>query len=327
MGHNFTLSSNVFTGGLGIFVYSEGIASAIAITAVETILNNPSQFELNSDARASLQYELDLYSNVWLDDFQDWYNSGAIFNSLNPNIISGMWLNFKDSGGSAFATKFFLPLDPQHESRLSPVLDGAQGVNGKHTFFAALVSAAMKEDQYSTFVNDYHFPIDQSFFNQAYQELFNILYDVDADGIESDYDNCPETPNGSDGGTCTEGSNAFIGEPCMNDTDCGDGGFCSMEQEDLFPPQGNNIGDACDCECDFDCSGGVDANDVTAFLGDFGRSTFNNPCTNTTPCNGDVDCNVNVDAGDIVMFLQDFGRSPFNNPCPTCVAGAWCVYP
>ena len=100
-----------------------------------------------------------------------------------------------------------------------------------------------------------------------------------------------------------------------------------MNQEDTYPPEGNRIGDACDCESDFDCSGGVDANDVTAFLGDFGRSTFNNPCTNSAPCNGDVDCNGNVDAIDVYKFLEDFGRSHFNNPCPPCHVEPWCVYP
>jgi hypothetical protein len=119
--------------------------------------------------------------------------------------------------------------------------------------------------------------------------------DTDKDGIPDSQDNCPATPNSL--------------------------------QEDTYPPQRNNIGDACDCECDFDCSGGVDANDVTAFLGDFGRSTYNNPCTNASPCNGDVDCNGSCDADDVSMFLQDFGRSQFNNPCPTCVTEPWCVYP
>ena len=141
-------------------------------------------------------------------------------------------------------------------------------------------------------------------------------------------DNCPYIPNGSGGGTCVRGD--YIGASCMiprgNRWECGTNGFCSMDQEDTYPPQGNGIGDACDCECDFDCSGGVDANDVTAFLRDFGRSTFFNPCTNGNPCNGDVDCNTSVDAFDVNKFLEDFGRSPFFNQCPPCVAGDWCVY-
>jgi len=119
--------------------------------------------------------------------------------------------------------------------------------------------------------------------------------DPDADNISSFCDNCPEIANPG--------------------------------QDDTFPPGRNGIGDACDCECDFNCDGNVDATDVDSFLTDFGRSPFNNPCTNADPCNGDVDCDVNVDADDVTMFLQDFGRSQFNNPCPECVAGAWCAYP
>jgi hypothetical protein len=81
------------------------------------------------------------------------------------------------------------------------------------------------------------------------------------------------------------------------------------------------------CEVDFTCDGDVDADDVTLFLVDFGRNTFNNPCTNADPCNGDVNCDVNVDAFDVGTFLEDFGRSQFSNPCPACVTGDWCVYP
>jgi hypothetical protein len=36
------------------------------------------------------------------------------------------------------------------------------------------------------------------------------------------------------------------------------------------------------------------------------------------PCTADFDCNGNVDADDVTTFLSQFGRSPFNNPCPDC---------
>ena len=119
--------------------------------------------------------------------------------------------------------------------------------------------------------------------------------DLDDDGITNANDNCPETPN--------------------------------QLQEDTYPPQGNGIGDACDCECDFDCSGGVDSTDVTAFLVDFGRNEFSDPCTSDSPCNGDCECDTDVDSDDVENFLEDFGRFQSNNPCPPCVAGDWCVYP
>ena len=122
-----------------------------------------------------------------------------------------------------------------------------------------------------------------------------IDHDGDEDGIPDNQDNCPNTPN--------------------------------PLQEDTYPPQGNNIGDACDCETDFNCNGSVDANDVTAFLVDFGRSRYNDPCSNDNQCNGDVDCNSAVDALDLDKFLEDFGRSRFNNPCPACEVGDKCRYP
>jgi hypothetical protein len=115
-----------------------------------------------------------------------------------------------------------------------------------------------------------------------------------------------------------------------NDTVCGDVDNCpslaNSDQLDTSPPQGNGIGDACDCEGDFDCSGTVDASDVTSFLADFGRNQFVNPCTGGSPCNGDFNCDGNVDATDVTKFLEDFGRNQFNNPCPACVVQFWCSY-
>jgi hypothetical protein len=45
-----------------------------------------------------------------------------------------------------------------------------------------------------------------------------------------------------------------------------------------------------------------------------------------SPGTADFSCDGNVDADDVTMFLEDFGRSQYNNPCPACVAGDWCVY-
>jgi hypothetical protein len=151
---------------------------------------------------------------------------------------------------------------------------------------------------------------------------------------------CTETDQCS-GGTCVGSGDPCTPQACDEATDTciddsdSDGVFDNEDncintpnpgQEDTFPPQGNGIGDACDCEADFTCNGNVDAADVGAFLADFGRSTFFNPCINAAPCNGDFDCNGSVDALDVSKFLEDFGRSLFNNPCPACVAGDWCVY-
>jgi hypothetical protein len=177
-------------------------------------------------------------------------------------------------------------------------------------------------------------------------EISEVCYyenptDVDGDGIENDpgdatansmyvssflaeEDNCSEAPNGPFLGTCTKGN---VGSTCIANEACGVDGICSMYQEDSYPPQGNGIGDACDCEGNFDCDSDCDGTDAATFKMDFGRSTFLDPCTNEDQCKGDFDCDVDVDGTDAALFKVDFGRSGFNNPCPACVVEDWCVYP
>jgi hypothetical protein len=161
--------------------------------------------------------------------------------------------------------------------------------------------------------------------------------DCDEDGDTCLTGVCDTSVLGSSADPCCTSPACLDAPICLdNDTD-GDGivnisDNCPNDynpaQEDTYPPGGNGIGNACDCEADFDCNGTVDATDVASFLADFGRSSFFNPCSNADPCDGDFDCNVNVDAADVTVFLTDFGRNQFNNPCPACQAGDWCVpYP
>ena len=147
-------------------------------------------------------------------------------------------------------------------------------------------------------------------------------------GILSEEDNCPLTPNGPLAGTCTAGSADILARPCMEDNECGLNGFCSMAQEDTYPPGDDGIGDACFlCEADLDCDRDVDGSDAATFKEDFGRSLFNRRCIAGDPCNGDFTCDGDVDGSDATAFKQDFGRSQFQNPCPQYEAGEWCVYP
>jgi len=126
--------------------------------------------------------------------------------------------------------------------------------------------------------------------------LYGTPNNVDCDSIPDGEDNCPDHYNPG--------------------------------QEDTYPPQGNGIGDACDCEANFDCDQSVDAGEVMTFLQHFGRSQYNRPCSNQDPCLGDFTCDKDVDAQDVTKFLEDFGRSQYNKPCPICTQGQpWCVYP
>ena len=174
--------------------------------------------------------------------------------------------------------------------------------------------------------------------------------DVDGDGIGSVCDNCPITPNGPNLGTCMNQTwYDTVGGECRQYEDCETNEFCQLNQTDMdgddigdvcdncpnnynpnqddtYPPQGNGIGDACDCESDFDCDQDVDAVDVTTFLQHFGRSAYNRPCVNGDQCKGDFSCDGDVDANDVTVFLEDFGRSQYYKRCPACEVGNWCVY-
>jgi hypothetical protein len=142
--------------------------------------------------------------------------------------------------------------------------------------------------------------IQTSYTNQSDPSAFylfggeEIANDADGDGIPGHLDNCPEHDNPG--------------------------------QEDTYPPGGNSIGDACDCEGDFNCDTDVDAEDINLFMSDFGRSVYLDPCSTADPCNGDYNCDGNVAADDLPKLLEDFGRSLWDNPCPACDGSAWCSY-
>jgi len=162
--------------------------------------------------------------------------------------------------------------------------------------------------------------------------------DTDEDGIGDFCDNCPYVSNPSQddydqngiGDVCDcpdldrDGyGNAVFPNTCEEDN-CPDN--YNPGQEDTYPPGGNGIGDACECEGDFDCDGDVDETDAALFKADFGRNQYKNPCTNDNPCNGDFDCDGDVDWSDAEIFKSDFGRNALKNPCPPCAGGNWCVY-
>ena len=116
---------------------------------------------------------------------------------------------------------------------------------------------------------------------------------------------------------------------CCHDTDDSDGdgvgdncdncvSVSNPLQEDSYPPCGNGIGDACECEGDLDHNGVVNTLDNTIFMANFGREN----CTDQTPCDGDFDCDGNVDEDDQAIFNEDFNRTD----CPIGSEDPYCIY-
>lgn len=73
--------------------------------------------------------------------------------------------------------------------------------------------------------------------------------DADGDGAGDVCDNCCSIPNAEIEGTCTMGT---VTGNCTRHEECGDGGMCSMEQEDTDV---DGMGDACDGCTDIDEDG------------------------------------------------------------------------
>jgi hypothetical protein len=174
MAHNFTWASQAFSQGLGIFVYSEGVATALALADIESMLGDPTTYPVGPEATTSLEQQRTMWSGTASDSFQDWLSSGADFSALTPDIVDGIWLHFKGQGPEDFARRFFLPLRPEFYSRLSGLLANLSQ-NDRHTVFAALVSAALGEDVSGAFASSFHYPINQGLFNLAYAEFAQIV--------------------------------------------------------------------------------------------------------------------------------------------------------
>ena len=165
--------------------------------------------------------------------------------------------------------------------------------------------------------------------------------DGDTDDVGDACDNCPGDSNSDQadndgdciGNVCDPSPDIYDpGEPDADVDMIGDScdncpGASNPGQEDTYPPGGNGIGDACDCEGDFDCDNDCDGTDAATFKLHFGRSTFSDPCNGDYPCKGDFECDGDCDGTDAAGFKLDFGRSSFNNPCPSCEMMDWCSYP
>ncbi len=157
--------------------------------------------------------------------------------------------------------------------------------------------------------------------------------DDDNDGVLDDSDNCPLVVNSTQDDDDIDG----VGDACdncitianPNQEDAGDGDSVgdacdncpntpNFLQEDTYPPQGNGIGDACDCEADFMCDGDVDGSDASMFKFHFGRNAAHYPCTALDPCRGDFSCDGDVDGTDAAT-IQIRLRPQLNSEPLPCV--------
>jgi hypothetical protein len=120
-------------------------------------------------------------------------------------------------------------------------------------------------------------------------------------------DNCPDTPNGFDLGTCSKTfSDLIIGTKitCTDNSTCGSG-ICQMEQQDY---NGNGVGDVCECYANLNGDNKVNSSDLLLLKIDYNRSN----CSPENPCIADINKNGSVNSQDLLIMKVQYNR----NNCP-----------
>ncbi len=239
LGHNMTWNSQVFGMAMDHFLYSEGLATAMGLAVMEEVLGSPEKYPLGEDAYVSLDWICYISNEPgFLQARQNWLDGGGVFANLNPDAVDGIWLYHKN-GVPHFADRFFLPMQPLMVENLREVLCQVQagGDGAKHTFFAALMSAAAGTDLYAWFEDTYHYPLVQPLYESALTAFSGIIAQRECPG---DFD--------KDGSS--DASDLAVFALDFSRAGCG-GSSCSG---------------------DFDSDGDVDGGELATFILKFGRT-------------------------------------------------------
>ncbi|MHA2219990.1 MAG: thrombospondin type 3 repeat-containing protein, partial [Candidatus Hodarchaeales archaeon] len=118
--------------------------------------------------------------------------------------------------------------------------------------------------------------------------------DLDGDDLGDVCDNCLEEENSNQldsdgdgrGDACDQHPEDYDND-AIDDLDDNCLFIENPGQEDTYPPQGNGIGDACECEADFDCDGDVDRYDLETFMANYNQSTLDKPASAIDLSKGD----------------------------------------
>ena len=190
LGHNFTVDSNTFTSTIGrLDTYREGLAYYLSSLTPRRILDNAVDFPVNADARAMIA---EFATKHWLYYYDKWRSAGAPFSGMDATVVAGILDHLESEAPPCFATRFFKLLRPDQSHKLCDVLPLIVDDSKRHTFFAAMCSAALGLDLHDLFANEYHFPLDEAFYSKALSANKEIL----ASDLCTETVSTPNTPSG-----------------------------------------------------------------------------------------------------------------------------------
>ncbi|MEM4531398.1 MAG: hypothetical protein QXY39_06000 [Thermofilaceae archaeon] len=177
LGHNFTLENSTFSDMFDYILqeYGEGLATALGLMTIETILR---EGRINNDTRASLELLYNRDVQNFLTKYERWVKSHIPFSNLSQlernDIVDGIFFYWA-SKVNDFGVRFFKVFWPQYNLTVHSIIRKLGNDVDRHTLFAALVSAAARQDLLTVFRDSYGFPVNTNLFYEAYNTFLNLM--------------------------------------------------------------------------------------------------------------------------------------------------------
>ena len=176
MGHNFTWASVRFAqlvSGSNVdnsnFSYSEGLATAMGMYAAKMMQKRAERYEISAETLNTILPSVWHFGNT--PDLDAYVNNGANYSQINPSILDDIIMVLADEYGYEILYRFFSIFLPS-DAPLPYVIDSDAK---QATFFVAAMNAATGTDLRTRFLNEWGFPLDDSFYDQIYLQVEQIV--------------------------------------------------------------------------------------------------------------------------------------------------------
>ena len=178
-GHNGDNITLQFYDGLGVpyvshrdyfaampLYYTEGWATLAALYAEHGMTTQPAPYNVSRQVLTQLTTQFNQDTQNYLNDLHDYESAGADFATMNPNIIDGIFTYLATNnsitpfGWEVYPQFFKVYSDPLPSFIQEPLTEVEA-----HTYVVAGLSAAVNRDLRYLFRDQWHFPVDDQYFD------------------------------------------------------------------------------------------------------------------------------------------------------------------
>ena len=179
MGHNFMIQQPFFNLVWGMpneGQYNEGMASMLAIYAIDTMLDNPVAYGLSAAtienlSRSSIPLTPAFARTIFFGALTDYETNPDYANRFTADVFDGILVKLHDQYGHAFFYRLLSLFAADDEWRdLHPTTEGE-----RLAVWVAAFSSAARADLLGRFQDTWGFPVDQAFYTQIYPTVERLV--------------------------------------------------------------------------------------------------------------------------------------------------------